>query len=194
MLQSYSAYTAHLDDLNADALERGDGPERVLRPNDGAPVDKHWQGFESPAYFRALVCNYDVLSTGRNWQVLGRTGNRCGLSRALGEAIRVEDGRPIPVPTVDGLVSARLECEPGWRDRIEALLWRPRHIPRVVLDDRPARRLVVATAVNGLVLRAPNDGTLPGDPADYTIRTIAFRNLPGRCTVGFQAQPMTAAP
>ena len=112
VFQMYSVYTAHLDRANAEFLRSPRAPDRVLRPNDGGAVDRHWPAFESPEYIAALLCNYSRLSAGPNWQVLERIPNRCGPQRALSVPIEVADGVPVTVPRAghSEIVSARVEC------------------------------------------------------------------------------------
>ena len=95
IFQSYTAYTAALDELNADLLRSPDAPQRILRnvqPRshtdrlrqwidrpfvDGefvpVSVDGRFRWFESPAAMLETFCRYDQISETERWQVLART-------------------------------------------------------------------------------------------------------------------------
>jgi len=58
VLQSYSAYTPALDQLDAAALSNASGPEAVLLS--WSKLDDHYPFFETPQTWRALLNWYDV--------------------------------------------------------------------------------------------------------------------------------------
>jgi hypothetical protein len=156
VFQSYSAYTADLDERNAAAFGAADGPQRVLR-HDTPAVDGRNRAWESPAAMRAMLCNFRELVTVGPWQVLGRVPNRCGPPRMLSET-RTRFGGSIALPrspgprtlvymTLDGVAVAGLE-------RIATALHRASD-RAVVFDGRTSYRLVPGTAADGLIVRVP---------------------------------------
>lgn len=111
VFQTYQAYTASLDRLNADALVGPDAPEVVLRQN-VAPEGRNplW---EAPEQQVQLLCRYRQDVAGGGWQALSRGEDRCGAAIALGRA-ELRAGDPVPVPTApDALVTATVESADG---------------------------------------------------------------------------------
>ena len=166
VFQDYSAYTAGLDDLNAEALAAADGPDRILRHlgPDGAPpaIDNRYPPFEAPASTRAMLCNFRALQTTARYQLLARTPNRCGAPRQLGsvdaaygEAVRV----PAP-PDARSAVFARIEGnEVAGLERLRALLYRA--ASRRIWLDEIEYRLLPQAGSQGLLLSAPPRSDFP---------------------------------
>jgi hypothetical protein len=189
VFQNYSAYTSRLDRLNAAAIESPDGPERLLRENVGVvypefptrAIDNRFPGWDPPEQARAALCNFAVVRATERWQVLARTPDRCGPSRALGsaqaspgEAVRV----PAPGPGPGEVVWARVEgVEVEGLERVATFLAhaRTRH---AIVNGTTSYRLVPGTAADGLMLRA--SGGLGGRGAFAQVpqaRTIAVTGV-----------------
>lgn len=164
VLQSYSAYTTALDELNASAVRSPDrAPARILRERvddaDGTPlaVDRRFVWFEQPATTLEILCRYDELAANDRWQVLGRTERTCGeperlatIAARAGETVTVP-----PEPRPDRFVVVRVTGFPeGPLDRLQALLFRADEW-YVELSDRGRFRLVPGTADDGLLLAVP---------------------------------------
>ena len=172
VIQSYSAYTAALDELNAERLRRDDRPERILReftpwtflgvaPPPGVrtlahAIDGRFYWFESPAATLERLCRYEQLVAGDRWQVLGATGRQCGPPVPL-QTIRARAGEPVVVPTPpsdDDFVIVRVHgVEGGLVDRIRTALWEAGEW-YIEVDGRRFR-LVPGTADQGLLLAVP---------------------------------------
>jgi hypothetical protein len=119
VFQSYTAYTADLDELNASALSNG--PEAVLRQS--AAIDKKNPLWESPRYQEALLCRFRQVAFDGTWQALVAGPDRCGAPQDLGSMDAAAD-QVVPVPMranalvvanvepvdVSGQVSATLTC------------------------------------------------------------------------------------
>ena len=164
VMQSYSAYTPQLDELNAAALSGADGPSAILRhrmlePADGSSgsIDDRYPGWESPAAMRAMLCNYRALRTSAHWQLLDRVPHRCGLPRLIGVVHSTTRSR-IPVPPPPGpsdIVFARIDgIGVGGLESFRSDLYRARE-RTVTLGARGTWKLVPETAGDGLILRAP---------------------------------------
>jgi hypothetical protein len=164
VMQSYSAYTPQLDELNAAALSGPDGPSAILRhrtlePGDDSrgSIDDRYPGWESPAAMRAMLCNYRAVRTSAHWQLLDRVAHRCGLPRLIA-VVHSTTGSRIPVPPPPGprdVVFARIDGigVEGW-ESVRAVLYRARE-RTVTLGARGTWKLVPETAGDGLILRAP---------------------------------------
>ena len=158
VFQSYAAYTAGLDERNAEAFaSAADGPERVLRHN-AVPVDGRNAAWESPAAMRAMLCHFRVAVASPQWHVLRRVPNRCGAPRLLRDT-RARMGQEIAVPPspdrrsavyveLDGVAVSGLE-------RIVSTLYRPAQRAIVLNGGERGYRLMPDTAANGLILRVP---------------------------------------
>jgi hypothetical protein len=164
LLQSYSAYTTTLDELNAETVRSPDrAPSRILRERvddtDGTPlaVDRRFVWFEEPATTLEILCRYDELAANDRWQVLARSERSCGEPEPIG-TVTARAGETIAVPAEarpDRLMVVRVSGFPeGPLDRLQALLFRADEW-YVELSDRGRFRLVPGTADDGLLLAVP---------------------------------------
>lgn len=173
IFQSYFAYTAVLDELNADRLRSDARPQRILReftpwtflgvaPPPGIrtlahTIDGRFYWFESPAATLERLCRYEQLVAGERWQVLGTTGRQCGAPIPLG-TVETRAGEPVIVPAPpsdDQFVIVRVHgVEGGLVDRIRTALWESAEW-YVQVEDRKFR-LVPGTADQGLLLAVPS--------------------------------------
>ncbi len=156
VFQSYSAYTADLDERNAAAVRSPSGPDFVLRENGPTFSDRN-PLFDAPAAMRETLCHFrEVRPLGR-WILLERTAPRCGALK-LFKTVEARLGVPAPVPAapdgssavvvrIDGIGVTGLE-------RLRAAIYRA--VPRsITLDGGRVYPLVPGTAEDGLVLRVP---------------------------------------
>ena len=157
VFQEYTAYTAGLDDLDADFLRSPDAPERIL--TQALAIDRRNPDWESPAAMVAIVCHYRELLADHPWQVLGRVANRCGSERSLG-VVKTRVGATVSVPDPgnrDELVLARISgLDYSMMYGLRTTLWRAPEV-HVRLDGGRRNRLVPGTAANGLIVRAPKE-------------------------------------
>jgi hypothetical protein len=180
VFQRYSVYTSELDRENADVLASEGGPSRILRHGalgvvTTSSIDHRYGPFEAPAQTLAMLCNFRPLLTTLEYQVLGRTANRCAGERPL-RTVEAAYDEQVVVPQAPGgrqIVIARVEgLEPS---RVEELLTPlVRSEPRfVTFDGGEEWRVVPATARNGLVLSAPPRVDFPS-PWGVTPRTATI--------------------
>ncbi len=180
--QEYAAYTADLDQRNADALASPDGPDFVLRKRTSpesaiSTIDFRYGPFDAPATLRALLCDYRVVATDDEYQLLQRGMSRCGPERALG-SIDTPFNAPVEVPSAgrDELVFVRVEGDvPG---HLRPLVYKD--VDRTITLDQVPYRLIGATAENGLLLSAPPGLDFPRPfAAAPNPQTITFGREPG---------------
>lgn len=121
VLQSYSTYTARLDDLNAGFLAGDRAPRYVLR--ESVTHDARNPRFESPAYMLELVCRYREVASTERWQLLERGSSRCGVAQPVSQQ-RVRFGERVAVPpAAQAIVVARFEdFDMPLSDRLRGLL------------------------------------------------------------------------
>jgi hypothetical protein len=165
VFQDYQAYTAGLDQLNADALLAPDAPERVLLGRDQT-IDGRWPGWDPPAQGRALLCRYVPLrAQGRRWLVLGRAENRCGAPKLVG-SVRAAWNERVGIPRATGpdqMLFVRVSgVAVGGLERLRSLAYKA-HERRVTFDGERKHRLVPGTAANGFAAaRARSRWSCPG--------------------------------
>jgi hypothetical protein len=123
VLQSYSAYTTYLDDLDASFLSSGRAPQRLLYQP--ATIDLRDPFWDPPATLEAMYCHYQQVGVSGQWQVLARASDRCGQARVIGVA-KATFGQPIPVPAARGEmeVATFSLSSPLWA-RAEGVLLKP---------------------------------------------------------------------
>jgi hypothetical protein len=180
VFQGFVAYTAALDELNADALRAPDAPERLLRSKEYSP-------FEDPEGSLEVLCRYVELRNTARWQVLARVANRCGPPRSLGRVeTRTDEPLEPPVPGPSEIVAFRVT---GFgvegAERLRSLLYKP-YAHEVVLDHERAARLAPTLGEKRNVVAV-------GDEADYArgwrfdldVETLRFR-LAGEAFLGAQ--------
>lgn len=153
-LQSYNAYTARLDHLDAGAYaDARHGPDRVLRQD--STVDGRNPTWESPAAMLSLLCHFGELTRAGNWQLLARIPDRCGkphtlavIHGSLGKPITLPEAPPgdVLVASVNGLQVA------GW-ERLDTLFTRA--AVRTVSINGNSFRVPPDTADDGLVVGVP---------------------------------------
>lgn len=164
VIQSYVAYTPHLDGLNADFLEGAGAPQRILRENTnlihpGFPtgtLDDRFPGWDPPRQARETLCHYAPLRTTPRWQVLGRVSDRCGPPRPAGTVeAAFDESVDVPAPGPGELVFARVHgAEVEGLERLQGLLFRPSLRYAAINDGTEVYRLPPALAGDGLMLRA----------------------------------------
>jgi hypothetical protein len=195
VFQNYSAYTSRLDRLNSEAIESPDGPERLLRENVGLvypefptrAIDNRFPGWDPPEQSRQALCHFAVVRATERWQVLARTPDRCGPSRALG-SVQASPGEAVqvPAPGPHEVVWARIDgAEVEGPERALAFFGhaRSRH---AILNGETGYRLIPGTAADGLMLRS-SDG-IGGSGAFAQVpqaRTIAVTGTEGDVGLSF---------
>ena len=193
VFQSYVAYTTGLDQDNANALNSGNAPQRILRNIEEDGIQRNPEVpaqrvavFNEGLATRAMLCRYTEVRSTQTWQVLAVGPDRCGpavhlatVHAAWGKKVRV----PAP-PNNHSFVFARIGgVNVGGIERIVALLYKPAQ--RVVLLDGVSHGLVEETAADGLLLRAAPaaDYAPPANLAPNSL-TIAVAKVGGGAAGG----------
>jgi hypothetical protein len=174
VFQTYSAYTAYLDELNAGRLLSDRAPERLLRHKEKR-IDARNEFFESPAASLAIVCRYQQLYADRDWQVLGRSRNRCGAPRLIASRT-VDLGESVAVPHGERneLVYAEvIGVRDGLLEELRAFLYKSGEV-RIGLKGIGGYRLVPETASNPLIMDVPPQYSYNSAGFEWRARTDAF--------------------
>jgi hypothetical protein len=114
VLQSYTAYTAELDQLNADAARRAGSDHMIIRAMTVTPrgpgststpryqvtsIDGRNPMWESPRYSLTVICNYSLVTSDKNWMLLRKSANRCRGPYAVTGVQQVSADEQVKVPT-----------------------------------------------------------------------------------------------
>ena len=162
-LQSYTTYTAALDNVNAAAYQKRGGPDIVLY-RDGFRVDDRIARFESPATQFAFICNFRPRVLTDLWQVFVRRpdGSGCAdrpndlgtVTTHLGEKVEVG---PFPddavvVASFKGISTGSLANRVRNAVVRAPKFWFAMGVPEL---NEPAHRFIAATAGQPHVLSVP---------------------------------------
>jgi hypothetical protein len=178
--QSYLAYTAYLDRLDARFASSPRAPDLILYER-GRGIDGRWLGWDAPRTFLALLCDFHTGRPGREYLLLARSGSRCGPPRPLGGAkARWGQAVRVPAPSApDMLVTMRVHgTGVAGAEKLRGLLFKP-YRRYAVLDGQRTYRFVSGSG---------EDTPLPivaGSRADLP---RGFRLAPGARSVSFERQ------
>lgn len=175
VIQSYAAYTAYLDQLNADSLASSQGPQSIIKGHLQA-IDSRNPMWESPRYVEAMVCHFDVAVATDLWLVLDRVPNRCSPESPISSK-RVRPGETISVPDAPNdhtMVIARLSLDPDPLNSIASAIFKP--LRRLeVTTDAGTYQLPRGEASGTLVLRMPGSVGWPtAFGGGYTVPELAL--------------------
>jgi hypothetical protein len=187
VFQDYGAYTAYLDQRNADALAGSRAPERLLRQH-VAPLDNRFESFEAPRTYLSVLCRYAQVSAIGRWQVVTRVPDRCGTPRRIGEQI-VRAGMPVDVPRAGGsdVVYAELHVSSSPLANLGVAIFKLVTLPQITVDG-VSHRLVTSIAGGPGVLRVPASlGYSKGFGGELAIRRISVEHVSGPIRVDFYA-------
>lgn len=161
IIQSYTAYTPYLDQLNADNLASSDGPQSIIKAPLQA-IDSRNPMWESPRYVEAMVCNFDVAVESDRWLLLDRVDNRCSAeSQISSQHVQPSETVMVPAaPNVHSMVVARLILDPDPLNTIATAIFKP--LRRLeVATDTTSYQLPRGEATGPLVLRMPDSAGWP---------------------------------
>jgi len=159
VMQSYSAYTTSLDNLDAASYaSASSGPDAVLREAN-ASLDGRNATWDSPAAMLSLLCHFTELARGGQWQVLTRVPNRCGAPRVLGTLESNGTAAMSMPPAPPGMVVVAEIHGLGItaREHLSTLFTRA-DARTLTINGTSVYRVVPDTLADGLVLDVPASG------------------------------------
>jgi hypothetical protein len=174
--QSYVAYTAQLDSLNASAIADAPTDQQILRAAGTKSIDDRYRLWDPPRYVITELCRYEPVLSDARWMLLRKGADRCGAPQSL-PTVRVAAGQRLSVPTADAdslVTMSFVPDKPGLPVRLGRLIDKSFH-PLMVSADGKAFRLPRALADGPLVLNLPLSTGWPaayGGGTDY--RTVSF--------------------
>ena len=196
VMQSYAAYTTKLDHLDAAGYANArSGPDRVLRQN--AAIDGRNPTWESPAAMLSLLCHFEEIGRGGQWQALARIADRCGKPRLLG-TVHSDGADIVQVPAAPRgavLVAQIHGLQIHNRERLETLFARAAD-RSLVINGAATFRVVPDTLTDGLILDVPRyaDYAAPFN-LNLAVSTIEalINQAPVAASVTFEAVPIRRA-
>ena len=188
VFQSYVAYTAELDELNASWLRAAPVGHLILRPVVTA-IDGRNSLWDPPRYVLEELCRTRVIAAEARWTLLTVGNSRCGPPLDL-NATSVRAGQAVQVPPghQDAIVIMSFEPErPGPAGAVAGLVV-ANAPPLFVTVDGNRFRLPRALADGPLVVSAPAGLGGPSSPGgDHAYRTVSFSR---GGTVTFRSVPV----
>jgi hypothetical protein len=184
IFQSFSAYTAALDRVNADFLRSARAPELILRLGPAA-IDGRNPWFDSPEATVEMLCHYRQITGSPVWR---RVADRCAEPE---RPIRVQEAYPgdlvqVPVVGPDELLLMRITgLYDSVGERLEVLIWKA--------DDWTIEmagtgyRLIPGTAAQPLLLTPP---ITEGPATGQLIAPPTTVRITSRPMIGGQSLPM----
>jgi hypothetical protein len=155
-MQSYTAYTTSLDDLDAASYANArTGPDAVLRQL-GGTVDGRNAAWDSPAAMLSLLCHFSEVAREGIWQLLARIPDRCGAPKVLG-VLRSNGVAAVAVPPEPAgmvLVAEIHGLGIGAGERLRTLFTRA-DVRTLSINNTVTFRVVPDTLTDGLVLDVP---------------------------------------
>jgi len=125
VVQSYSAYTTFLDDLDASFVASARAPQDILYWPLRYGFDARDPFMDPPSTTEAIYCHYVQVAVEKPWQVLQRVPDRCRPPVTIGK-VRARFGQLVKVPNVAGrMVLARFSLAQPFLSRVEELLLKP---------------------------------------------------------------------
>jgi hypothetical protein len=156
VLQSYTAYTPQLDNLDeAGFANARSGPDRVLRQVNSA-IDGRNPTWDSPAAMLSMLCHFKEIGRGGQWQALARIPNRCGRPRLIASIHSgANDVAQIPAAPRGSVLVARIHgLQIHTRERLETLFVRAAE-RQLIINGGVTYRVPPDTLTDGLVLDVP---------------------------------------
>jgi hypothetical protein len=172
VFQTYAAYTAYLDDLNATAARNAPADQLVLRTD--SAIDTRNFRWETPAYLLALACGYEVIHRESGWSLLQHAEPRCGAADPAGGQ-HVAAGQEVSVPEAGSheIVLARFEPDPpGLLTRAVGAVFKDPVPFRVTVDDQ-AFGMPQGLAGQPAMMAYPDEGEHGLFPA-FEYRSLAY--------------------
>lgn len=196
VVQSYSAYTSALDEMDASFLRSPRAPQRILYEplafNGRAP------SLDPPATMEALYCDYAQVAVAGPWQVLGHVNDRCEPARSV-LTVRSRFGQIVKVPDVPGdVVTASFSVSEPLGAKLDGAVLKP---PLAYLSlwgpsgALRTYRFLPGTASDAHVLSLPGSSGysprfIPAPAYRLEISGGGWRPGQGRVTITFQAARM----
>jgi hypothetical protein len=182
VLQSYSAYTSKLDNVDANFVRSSRAPQRILLHHEEG-IDSRAPWFDQGETSRTILCRYRQARAQGIFAVLGLSSNRCLAPTPL-RIVHADWAQAVQVPSPPdshSLVFVRIQgVNVSGFERLRAAFYKPAE--RFVTLNDSRFRLVEGTASDGLPL-------LASAGYDYS---VPFNFAPGANTISVSKQGQSA--
>jgi hypothetical protein len=126
MFQSYNAYTAWLDHINALHLNSPNAPQYILFAY--ASIDSRYPLFDEPETFRTILCRYQYVASDVNFALLHLSPTKgCGTAIAIPET-SANMGDWVPVPKANELLFARVYINYSLSGSLANTIYKPAEV------------------------------------------------------------------
>ena len=152
VLQSYSAYTPYLDQLDAHRYAT-DGPDRVVLRNDF--IDDRCPQYDEPEFFRTLLLRYQVESRVGEMLILRRRPGPVGVAQVELGAYRTGFGEWLDVPALgSNPVYGAIEVHPSIIGRLLDFVFQPPEAHLVLRKSNGETQTcrLIPNSVDGLLI------------------------------------------
>lgn len=150
VLQSFNAYNADLDNVDAAFLQKSNSPKFILYKN--TSIDGRFALFDEPSTIRAILCNYQVKGTVSDFLLLQRNENICLDEKIISEKT-IKFGEEITIPPVqDGYLFAKIYMSPNILGKISDVLYKTPPVYVHINNEENKYRFIYKTAANGILL------------------------------------------
>ena len=157
VLQSYSAYTAKLDSLDAQFLASEESPQFLLY--EWKSIDSRFPAFTAPESLRTVMCNYHSVEVLKRVVLLEKNEqNTCSFLMPISSQ-ETTFGKKVIVPNlIEGdYLFAKIHIKQNILGKISDLFYKSPHV-RIQLNDNVfGYRFIYPTAENGILLSANPD-------------------------------------
>jgi hypothetical protein len=216
VIQSYSAYTPELAQLNAEFLRSQNAPENILingstsdrdfpPREDGLSIDDRFPSLDDGLSWPELLTRYDVQETEVSFVLLKQSPQPRQFHLVPLTDIRVHFGERIDVPpATNGPIWAKMELDQTLWGRVVSALYKP---PMLLLDvstrggqEPVQKRLVPGMARGGFLLSPLVEGCTSfallasteasSNLADYVIASMRIITADGSSAAAYYHDPV----
>ena len=156
VIQSFSAYTGHLAEINAAHLRSDDAPETVLF--DVRAIDERLPSSEDGLSWPELLTRYDIADTTGKYWVLKRRATAQSYSLTPIESTTAALGDWVEMPAEkESAIWMQIDARPGLVGKLTTTLFKlpPLFLEVALADGRVERRRVLADVLNSGQLLSP---------------------------------------
>ncbi|HVB66173.1 MAG TPA: hypothetical protein VND01_00590 [Candidatus Acidoferrales bacterium] len=174
ILQSFNAYNAGLDNLDAEFLQKTNSTKFILYKN--ASIDGRYALFDEPATLITLLCDYQIKGATSDFLLLERNQDICGDEKIISDKT-VRFGEEVTIPQVldnDSYLFAKISIEHNLIGKISNVIYKPPQVYIHINGDNNKHRFIFKTAVNGILLSGSTELKSPLGILQDDIHTIKF--------------------
>ncbi len=155
VVQSFSAYTGKLAEINAAHLRSENAPDNILF--DVAAIDRRWPSSEDGLSWPELLSRYDITDVTGRFLVLRRSPNAKNYSLTLmnEKVVKLKDW--VDVPSEDAVVWMKIDARPSLFGRLMSTLFKlpPLFLEAELVDGSIERRRILVDVLNSGQLLSP---------------------------------------